>query len=163
MASAVLTRVLLFGLLWAVLTGGSTYGLLTAAVTIIASALASVSLVPPGEISLDAKALLRFVPYFLIQSLRGGADVAVRAFRPGPPLSPAIVIVPITTPEGFARFALTSVASLMPGTLSVQAKDDSLHLHVLDSTANVAASIAELERRIAAIRRAVRAPPVDRS
>lgn len=138
---------------WAVLTEGAPHGLIPAAVTILAAAMASIAVVPPRTLVLNPGAVLSFIPYFLFQSLRGGLDVAVRAFRPGLPLRPAVVVLPVRLPDGPARVALASAASLLPGTLAVRVTRDALHLHVLDEHADVPASIAELERRIAAMLR----------
>jgi multicomponent Na+:H+ antiporter subunit E len=120
-------------------------------VSVLAAALASLARVPPRTVVPRPGAVLRFIPYFLFQSLRGGLDVSLRVFRPTLPLRPAILVLPVGLPEGPARVLLASVASLMPGTLAVRIAGDGLHVHVLDDRQDVAASIAELERRIAAM------------
>lgn len=92
--------------------------------------------------------LLRFLGYFLRESLRGGVDVASRALRPSLPIAPHLFEHRLTLPPGMPRTVMVSVVSLLPGTLSVTIDADGrLLVHALASQG--AEDVAELERRVA--------------
>lgn len=89
-----------------------------------------------------------FVLFFLRESVRGGVDVAWRAFHPRMPISPAFIEHQVALPAGLPRTMLVGVISLLPGTLSVWLEGDGrLVVHAL--TARAAENIADVERRVA--------------
>jgi multicomponent Na+:H+ antiporter subunit E len=118
-------------LLWWILTGGDPSSWLIGGLTItLVLVLMAHQPRPTWHISLPG--LVRFIPYFLLQSLRGGIDVARRAFSPRRPLHPALLEYPLRLPPGSARIFLLNSVSLLPGTLSADLQDDCLLVHVLD-------------------------------
>lgn len=136
---------LLFALLWGALTGGRDWvpGVLFS----LAAAVASCGLLPPARWSLPA--MVRFLPYFAWQSLRGGADVAWRAVRPAMPIEPMLVRHELRLDDRLARVFLANVVTLLPGTLSAELEDRELVVHVLNADGWQPAALAELEVRVA--------------
>jgi multicomponent Na+:H+ antiporter subunit E len=100
-------------------------------------------------VSLRGAAL--FVPYFCWQSLASGFDVAARALRPDMRLRPGLQRYRFILPEGSARRLFVHSITLMPGTLSVRVDDESVLIHMLDTTLPVTESLQRLEERVGAI------------
>lgn len=154
-------RFLGFLLLWWVMAGGDPaywyYGLGAAAV---ATAL-SVRVLPPAR-RRDAERTERpqrarpweipaLVVWYLWSALRGGVDVARRAFSPSMPIAPHVTRVPVgVLHPGGRRLALWMV-NLMPGSLVVDEGDGWADLHVLSDDLDTEASWRELDRRISRI------------
>ena len=82
-----------------------------------AAAWASVRLLPPASGRVRMGALLLLLPRFLWQSLVAGLDVARRAFAPRLDLQPGFVEYRTQLPPGSARSAFELIASLMPGSV----------------------------------------------
>lgn len=147
---AFLVRGLAFALLWWVLVDGRTDAWGLGAVGTVAATAASLRLLPSGRRHIGIAALVRFVAFFLWNSLHGGMQVAVMALRGRPGLHPAILEIFLTLPPGAPRLLLLNASTLMPGTLSVRLTDDGkLRVHVLDARLPVAAEIRTLEAHIA--------------
>jgi multicomponent Na+:H+ antiporter subunit E len=89
--------------------------------------------------------LLHFIPIFLWFSLLSGVDVAWRTLHPQRPLEPAFIEYPWRLPPGPARIFLANVISLIPGTLGVQIKEQTLTIHVLKNHVKVTNYIHILE------------------
>lgn len=94
-------------------------------------------------------AFLRFVPFFAYCSLKGGVDVAGRAFSPRLPLTPAMLDYSLRLPKGTARVFFANIVSLLPGTLSTDIRGDTLMVHVLDNTSPVFEQLQRLEVAVA--------------
>jgi len=133
--------------LWLILTGGDPktwwFGLPTSA---IAAGISWGLLKEPWSWSL--KGLMRFIPFFIHQSLIGGIDVAVRALHPRMPLEPAIVSYSLRLPEGPASVFIAGMISLLPGTLTAELKGSSLQVHVIDVGLPVTEKLRMLEERV---------------
>jgi len=82
-------RTALFALLWWILTEGAVYSWLVGAPVVVFAVLVSGVLLPGTSWSLPG--ILRFIPFFLWHSLRGGVDVAGRALHPRLPISPGLL------------------------------------------------------------------------
>jgi multicomponent Na+:H+ antiporter subunit E len=147
----VIWRLVLFAAGWLVLTGDiASVGPIGAAVVALAAA-ASLWLQPPGSLRWHAAGLVRFVPYFLSQSWRGGLDVAARALLARRPLAPGLVDYRVSLPEGPARRFFAAAIGLLPGTLTTELEGDRLTVHALDRRLPVATMLQELEDRTAAL------------
>ena len=142
---------LLLLLLWWAVNEGDLRGLPVALPIVLLAALAGLALLPPRGRHWSFSGLLGFLPFFLVQSLRGGADVARRALHPRLPLAPSILRYEPLLPQGPARIFLTCVISLLPGTLSVRLREEELLVHVLDDPAGAAEKLRVLEQRIAGL------------
>lgn len=138
---------LLLLLVWTALDGfsslwvGLTFALLAAA--------AGAILAPPASAAVRLSRLPAFAVFFVVESVRGAMDVAVRAFRPRMVLDLQLVSYSIRLPPGTPRTLLVAVVSLLPGTLSaaLRAQDNSLLIHSL--TGNPRPAVRALEAQIA--------------
>ena len=151
-ARAVLWRGALFTGLWWVLAGGRADSWGVGGVSVILALAASLVLLPPAKGRFSPLGLAAFVGFFLVQSVKGGIQVAAMALRPRLDLAPVLLEVPITLPPGPARVLLINTLSLLPGALSVRIEGDRLRLHVLDRRRPNAAELRAAEAAIARIR-----------
>jgi multicomponent Na+:H+ antiporter subunit E len=148
-------RLLLFAMLWWVLTGGRQDALLFGAPFVVLaaslSALARFRMrtgneqLRPGRVL----ALIRLTGFFLWNSLRGGIDVSLRAFRHPLPLEPDLIDYPLRLPPGPGPILMAGLVSLMPGTLAVIC-EGRLRVHVLDRHSDWQQDLERLEQHIAA-------------
>jgi multicomponent Na+:H+ antiporter subunit E len=151
MMRSVWLRALLFASLWWVLAEGRIDGWLLGSVAVVAATWASVALWPPAAHGMRLAALPGFLAFFLVNSVRGGWQVALMALRGRTALEPAFLELPLNLPAGAPQILLTNVLGLMPGTVGVELADDRLRLHVLHQGLPVVAEARALERRIAVL------------
>jgi multicomponent Na+:H+ antiporter subunit E len=150
LAGAALTRALMFFAMWIVLMpsvkpGDLALGLITTG----AATWTSLHLLSREEGYVHFRALLRFVPHFLWQSVLAGVDVARRALVPRMPLKTGFIVCPVSFPPGLARNEFASIMSLMPGSLPVDESEDSIVFHCLDTDQPLASQMAREERLLA--------------
>jgi len=136
-------------LLWFALTAGNPAAGWFGIPLSLGGALVALKLLPAKGRMWSLAGLIRFVPWFVRESLLGGADVARRALHPRLPLAPAVLDYPTALPEGPARTFLAGLISLLPGTLSAEWKGGELRIHVLDEGLAVEGRLRLLERRVA--------------
>lgn len=136
-------------LIWLVLADGNAGSLLAGLPFAAIAAALWLALVGRANINLRALALFSF--FFAWQSLLAGIDVAMRVFRPGLPVNPAVMGVRLRLPDGASRVFLAAVTNLLPGTLKVDVSGDTMELHVLDETAPLSGKMRQIEDRVAAI------------
>lgn len=139
----------LFALLWWILAEGRLDTWWLGAVGVAAATWVSLRLAPPGARGVRALPLLRFLGFFVWNSLRGGAQVALMALRPRPDLAPELLVLELALPPGTPRVLMLNTLGLMPGTLGVDLDAARLRLHVLDARLPVAAEARALEAHIA--------------
>lgn len=144
-----LRRLLLFTLLWWVLSGGDAGGWVIGAPFILLGSWLSLQLWT--EYPLSPRGLLRFFPWFAVQSLAGAADVARRALHPRMPLEPGIVRHRLKLQGAVCRVSVANVVSMLPGTLSADLVDDELVIHTLDTSRDMHEMVNDIEPRIAAV------------
>lgn len=146
---AVLWRGALFALLWWALTDGRPGSWSVGGVAILAATRLSLHLLPPVPTHVSRAGLVRFLAFFVHQSLRSGVQVAWFALRPRLALRPAVVEISLRLPQGISRVLLANTMSLLPGTLSVELEGRRLCLHVLDETAPIESEVRAAETRLA--------------
>lgn len=130
---------------------GELYGWpMALAVASIATAL-SLALLPPAGWRIRWLATPHFLGFFLAEMLRGGIDVARRAFHPAVPVAPGFLSHPLRLRHEAARLLMTWSVGLLPGTVSVELRADELDIHVLDSRMPTQRMLNVLEERIAAL------------
>jgi multicomponent Na+:H+ antiporter subunit E len=144
----VLVRVALFGGLWLVLAGTNpkSWGL---SLAIIGLATATSLRLVPELGALRVMATMRFIALFLQSSLRGGIDVASRAFRPVSPLDPGLADFQTRLRTPGTRLFFAAVIGLLPGTVGATLREDRLRIHVLDRRSEFEPLLRSLEERIA--------------
>lgn len=114
MMGAILLRGAAFALVWWMLAEGRADSWGVGMVSVAAAVSASLYLSPPGAGRLSLAGLPGFAGFFLMQSFRGGAQVAAQAFRPRIDLAPALLELPVTLPEGPPRALLVNTLNLLP-------------------------------------------------
>ncbi|HSJ25241.1 MAG TPA: Na+/H+ antiporter subunit E [Longimicrobiales bacterium] len=124
---------------------GSLVPLLLAAA---AALLVSVRLPHRETALLNPLRMLRFLPWFLSQSVLGGLDVALRAFRGRRALNPGLVEYTTRLQRPIVRVIFANTVSLMPGTLTAQLHGDHLTVHALDHCADIVTRLAEVEHHV---------------
>lgn len=149
MIAALALRVAAFALVWWVLTEGRADSWGVGAASIGLALAASLKLAPPARLAFSPLGIARFAGFFLVESMRGGTQVALAALRPAMPLAPDLVPVRVRLPAGLPRVLLMNTLNLLPGTLSVTLDGDTLWLHVLDRTLPIAREVATVEAHIA--------------
>lgn len=142
-------RFLLLLAIWLVIAEGEIGSLVVGAPLALVAALLSVSLAPVSRSRVSLPGLARFVVYFAVESVRGGIDVALRAYRPSMPIDPAYVDYVLRLAEPLDRVVFANTISLLPGTLSASLEGDRLVVHALDRAQPVVESLETLEHRVA--------------
>jgi len=133
--------------LWLLLSGGATGSWL---IGLPAMALA-LWLAGPGRSGWSLIGLLRFLPFFIIESIRGGLDVARRTLAPEMRVNPGLLAYLINLHDPQARLLFTNCVSLLPGTLAAALEQDRLHLHLLDCGVNPEPELRLLEQAVARV------------
>lgn len=142
-------RGILFAIIWWILTDGATSSWWLGVPAILLAAVTSAALLP--AVPLAWYPLLRFVPFFLLRSLLGGADVAWRAFHPRTPIAPELIEYPLQLPPGLAQVFMANTVNLLPGTLSATLEQGVMRVHVLDAGKEFLAELQAVEHRVARI------------
>lgn len=140
-------RVVAFAFMWVMLTEGSVNSWLVGAPIVLVATLISMVLVSPFSCSVIHS--VHFVPFFIWNSLRGGANVAWCALNPKIPIAPGLIDFPLRLPPGISRVFMANTVSLLPGTLSVNLGKNHLKVHVLDTRKNVLSELMTLEKIVA--------------
>lgn len=136
--------VFLFGF-WLILAGVKPSDLVVGAFAAGIACLASLHLLPSGQLRLDLFASSRLVLRFASQSIVAGLDVAWRALDPRMPLRPGLVTYPVRFAAGTARNIFTTLTSLLPGTVPAGAENGQLVYHCLDIDQPVVSQLAAEE------------------
>lgn len=116
---------------WALNRGDLSSFVLGLPVVLLCAWLTSRLSVPPDE-RIDLVGLLRFLIYFLGQSVKSSLDVSYRVLHPALLLRPGFIRYRLRLEPIGARVLVANATSLMPGTLSVDLEGDELLVHVLD-------------------------------
>ena len=140
-------RGFLFLTIWLILSDGVISSWWIGAPTVLLATIASIVLIPP--VPLVWYEVLRFMFFFLIRSLVGGADVAWRALHPRMPIAPDLVEYPLRIPPGLPQVFLANTVSLLPGTLSAELNHSVLKVHVLDKEKDFMTELQSVEQRVA--------------
>lgn len=144
--STVVSRALLFSIMWWALTDGTAGSWWIGVPAVACAVIVSVALLPP--VGLVWWEVMGFVPFFLWHSLKGGTDVAWRAFHPRMPLAPELIEYTLRLSPGLPQVAMINITSLLPGTLSAEIEGPVLKVHVLDSRGEFFARLKALEQRL---------------
>jgi multicomponent Na+:H+ antiporter subunit E len=146
--SALLRFAAFFGL-WAVLIQSVTVpDTVFGACAAVTATWVSLRLLRPAMGSVRFARLLLLVPHFLWQSVRAGADVAVRALSPRVRLHPGLIQYPPDFPPGQSRNTFATITSLLPGTVPCAESDAELVYHCLDTTQPIVEQVRGEERRL---------------
>ncbi|MGY6631180.1 MAG: Na+/H+ antiporter subunit E [Wenzhouxiangella sp.] len=107
----------------------------------------AVALATPRRDRFRPARLPAFAVFFLAESLRGGLDVALRAFHPRLPIHPHCFDYSLSLPAGKPRLLLVSVTSLLPGTLSADLSADgqTVRIHAINESPLEAVQLLEAQ------------------
>jgi multicomponent Na+:H+ antiporter subunit E len=145
-------RALALSLLWWVLTEGMRFEWGLPVLSVSAAALVSLRLLSPDQWRLRWQGLLRFVPYFVKQSLLGGVDVAWRSLHPRLPVRPGFVAYKLRIRHEPAQVFFALVVNLLPGTAVAGWDKEQVTIHALEmNPLPVSAKARELEEQVAAL------------
>ena len=142
-------RTMLFVLIWLILTEGVISSWLIGVPVVLLSTIASMLLLPPFPWSLIG--LIRIIPFFLWHSLRAAVDVARRALHPKLPISPKLYYYQWHLSPGLPQIFMADMVSLLPGTLSVELREEYLCVHVLDQTGTFISELSLVEEYVAGL------------
>ena len=140
---SIVSRTLIFFLIWWALTNGAIASLWIGVPAIIVAVVVSIRLLP--HTTFNWYQFLFFIPFFLKHSLLGGIDVAWRAFHPRMPIAPDLIEYKMQLPQGLPQMFLAITVNLLPGTLSVTIKGNVLKTHVLDNQSDFLSEITAVE------------------
>lgn len=146
---SLLVRTLAVGILGWAFVEGEVGNPVLAGAAVLGGVLVSLATLPRGRWCWRLAGLARFLPFFLEESLRGGADVAARAFHPRLPVLPGTIDYALRLPEGPARVFFVTVLNLLPGTLSAGLRGDVLRVHLLHRGLPARGRIEALETHVA--------------
>ena len=148
--SDVLTSVILLAGLWWIVTNGSVESWLIGLPALAGAVWASRRLGTMSGVRISLLGVVRFVPYFIWESLRGGTDVALRT------LAPRVRVQP-----GFYRYHtglhisertfFAYCVSLLPGTLTADLQDEWLEIHMLNIESDPLSELSRLECLVAGL------------
>jgi len=146
---SIVLRLATFLLIWWVLTNGAVSSWWFGVPAVLLALITSIVLVPPMH--LVWYECIKFVPFFLKNSLIGGIDVAWRVFHPRLPITPDLIEYPLKLQSGISRVFMANAVNLLPGTLSVALDDNTLKVHVLDSQKDFLSELEEVEQHVARV------------
>jgi len=135
--------------LWWIIAGGAPGSWSIGVPTVLAAAWAVARLGTGAEVRLSMVGWLRFVPFFLWESLRGGIDVARRTLGRRVRVNPGFLRYQTWLTDPAARVFLTNCVCLLPGTLAAELEGDRLTVHVLSTEMDSDAELRRLERAVA--------------
>ncbi len=146
--STFVSGVLLAGLWW-VITNGSAGSWVIGLPALASAAWASRQLRGLSDSRISLNGLARFLPFFLWQSLRGGADVALRTLAPRMRIHPGFSRYRTGLKTPSARTLFTNCVSLLPGTLAADIQDEWVEVHALNIKSNFNSELTRLEHAVA--------------
>lgn len=147
-----LLRFIIFALLWYVLAGSDKQSWLIGIPAVLLATFLSLQLASSSSpLKISLYGLLHFIPFFLLQSFRGGIDVMRRALSFRQCLNPGLISYTTLLPKGSARIFFVNIISLLPGTLSAKLRGNQVTIHTLDKGFPVWANIQRLEYHVAAL------------
>jgi multicomponent Na+:H+ antiporter subunit E len=140
---------LLFVLLWFLLSGDDWASWLVGLPAAALAAWSALQLRASSQSQFNLLGLLKFLPYFVWESVLGGIDVAYRVVRPKMRLAPGFLEYRMHLTQASARRLFVNSLSLLPGTLAADLDGACLRIHALDLGMDLNQQLAELERRVA--------------
>lgn len=140
-----------WGLLWWLLTEGRLESWVVGIPTVIAATYLSQTLAPAAAWHFSVWGSLRFLPLFVRSVLWGASDVAWRSLHPRLPIAPRMILYELQLPSGTGRVFFMNVINLLPGTLSVDIHESVLTVHVVDGRQPMHKRLAALEQAVAAV------------
>lgn len=133
-------------LLWWVITDGATASWWIGVPAVLLSVTVSSTLIP--HVSFTWPEVIKFFLFFLVHSLQGGVDVALRVFQRNMSIAPVLYEYPLQLPLGLPQVLMANCVCLLPGTLSVELERNILTVHVLDGRIDFLVELNAVEQSI---------------
>jgi multicomponent Na+:H+ antiporter subunit E len=134
---------------WLLLTRGDAASFVIALPAIAAALYAAQRLCPARGATISLAGLLRFIPFFLAESLRGGWNVALATLSPRMRIEPAVMDYSIELEDERSLLLFANCVSLLPGTLAADLDGRRMKVHVLRDAAAAHKEMRRLEAYIA--------------
>ena len=147
--TSIVARAALLAGLWWILVQGQADAWLVGLPAVALAAMASVYLDREALPGISLAGLFGFVMLFLLESIRGGFDVALRTLTPKLRIKPGFRRYQLHTSNPAARVLLVNCIGLLPGTLAADLEGDVVGLHLLDSDVNPEPQLLRLEQAVA--------------
>lgn len=135
--------------LWWVIAGGAPASWIVGGPAVLAAAWAVGRLGTGAGIRFSITGLLRFLPFFIWESLRAGVDVGLRTLALRLRVNPGFLRYQTRLREPAARVFLANCVNLLPGTLAAELEADWLVVHVLSAEGDNEAELRRLELAVA--------------
>jgi multicomponent Na+:H+ antiporter subunit E len=136
---------------WLGLNGSDLESWLIGGPAVVAAAVLGGVLTKGRRVRLRWRGVLPFAAFFLLESVRGGWDVAWRVLHPRLPVEPGFIHFSSALPEGPVRYLFANAVSLLPGTVASGFDGDRIIVHALDLNSRVEPALRALEQRVAGL------------
>lgn len=143
-----LLRFCAFSLLWFILAGHDPASWLIGIPAVMITVIVSMMLAPPTYVRLSLIGACQFFLFFLSQSIRSGLDVMGRTLASQPRIDPGLIFYTTHLSLDLTRILLANCISLLPGTLSVELKGETITIHTLDQSLPIVENVQALEKRV---------------
>jgi multicomponent Na+:H+ antiporter subunit E len=150
-AMRLITILLTFAFLWWLMADGQLSSWIIGIPAIMFATWAFVRLNPQSGHYVSLVGLLRFIPFFLIESLRGGIDVAARTLHPRLNIKPGFYRYQLKLEDRIKRVFFINCVNLLPGTLTADIHEDCVEIHLLSEDIDPKAGLSRLEEAVGQI------------
>jgi multicomponent Na+:H+ antiporter subunit E len=140
-----------FVMLWLILSGPDSSSWIIGVPAVLGAVWAKSRLSDNRIGSLSPLGVIRSIPFFLWESLKGGTDVALRVLGPQVRVNPGYLDYRLRLRRPSARVLFMDVVNLLPGTLTADVQGDRATIHTLDRRGDPMRSLMALEERVAAL------------
>lgn len=143
-----MTILIIFAFLWWLLADGQPSSWIIGIPAVLFAAWAFTRLNPRAGHYVSLIGLLRFIPFFLTESLRGGIDVAARTLHPRLNIKPGFYRYQLELEDGLQRLFFVNCVNLLPGTLTADIHEDCIEIHLLSEDMNPEAGLSRLQEAV---------------
>lgn len=137
--------------LWWLLSDGDPASWVIGLPAVVAAGWSAQRLTSGHNGAVSVAGLLRFVPFFIWESLRGGIDVALRTLAPRMRIRPGLATYRTALRRQDARVFFANCVCLLPGTLAADLNGDRLDIHMLDAASDPVGELRRLELPVARV------------
>jgi multicomponent Na+:H+ antiporter subunit E len=138
-------------LIWLLLTGDDWKSWLVGFPVVAMATWSILRLRVSAEGAFSLVGLIKFLPYFVWESMLGGIDVVSRVMRPKMRIAPGFIEYRIRLTQPSARRLFINSLSLLPGTLAADIDGECLRIHALDRGVDLKDELVRLERMVSAV------------
>lgn len=143
--------IVLLAFFWWLLSNGATTSWVVGLPALAAATWAHRYLYHNSSKQISVIGFIRFIPFFLWESLRGGTDVARRTLMPHMPVKPGFHQYRTKLKTTSARTFFANCVSLLPGTLTADLQEEWLEIHLLTTESDPNAALSRLESVVARV------------